>query len=93
MAIAITAIVACAATTLVVVFVAGLMGHEKKIAYEIQTLYSVADEQFRRSMGNLLEIGRHAPKIIPPASILGWLFQDRPRGRTSTRMPSPPRRT
>lgn len=54
MAIAITAIVACVATTIIVVIVAGLRGHEKKIAYEVQALYSVADEQFRRSMGNLL---------------------------------------
>lgn len=54
MAIAITAVVACVATIIVVIIVAGLMGHEKKISYEVETLYSVADEQFKRSMGNLL---------------------------------------
>jgi cardiolipin synthase len=54
MAIAITAIMVCAATLIGVIIVVGLIGQEKTIAYEIQPLYSVADEQFRRSMGNLL---------------------------------------
>jgi cardiolipin synthase A/B len=54
MTILITALVAATLTLLAVVIVAGTMGQETKIKYEVETLYSVADEQFRRSMGNLL---------------------------------------
>ena len=54
MAIVITALVSSALTLLIVLVVAGLMGHEKKIKHEIPSLYTVADEQFQRSMGNLL---------------------------------------
>ena len=54
MEIVLTAAVACIITLVIVIIAAGLMGQEKKIKYEIETLYSVSDEQFRRSMGNLL---------------------------------------
>jgi cardiolipin synthase len=48
------AVIACVVTIMVGIVVAALMGQEKKIKYQVETLYSVADEQFRRSMGNLL---------------------------------------
>ena len=54
LAIVITALVSSAVTVLIVLVIANLMGHEKKIKHEIPSLYTVADEQFQRSMGNLL---------------------------------------
>jgi cardiolipin synthase len=54
MDIALTAIIACVFTAIIVVIIAGLTGQEKKIKYEIESLYSVAEDQFRRSMGSLL---------------------------------------
>ncbi|MCC6907291.1 MAG: hypothetical protein IT430_05055 [Phycisphaerales bacterium] len=54
MAIAVTAIIVFVLTIVAVIIVVGLVGQEKKIEYEIPTLYAVADDQFRRSMGNLL---------------------------------------
>jgi cardiolipin synthase len=54
MAIAITAVATVAVTLVVVAVVAGLIGHEKKIKYEIETLYATGHEQFPRSMGSLL---------------------------------------
>ena len=72
MGIAIAVVVTAVVTSLLTMVLYSIFAREKKITHRIEPLYGVADEQFERTMGGLLQ-----PDIRPGNSVTPLLNGDR----------------
>jgi cardiolipin synthase len=66
MGIAIAVVVTAVLTTLVTLVLSSVLAREKNISHRIEPLYAVADEQFERSMGGLLQPEIRAGNRVTP---------------------------